>query len=52
MIGFLTVVQSIDSADWVDEMPSLYPIAFLGLVLGLVPGADAAARARRAPGRA
>ena len=36
MIGFLTVVQSIDSADWVDEMPSLYSIAFLGLVVGLV----------------
>ena len=26
-IGFMTVVQSIDSADWVAEMPSLYPIA-------------------------
>ena len=36
MVGFLTVVRSIDSADWVDEMPSLYAIGFLGLVLGLV----------------
>ena len=36
MVGFLTVVRSIDSADWVDEMPSLYEIGFLGLVLGLV----------------
>jgi transglutaminase-like putative cysteine protease len=36
MVGFLTVVRSIDSADWVDEMPSLYSIGFLGLVLGLV----------------
>jgi transglutaminase-like putative cysteine protease len=36
MVGFLTVVRSIDSADWVDEMPSLYGIGFLGLVLGLV----------------
>ena len=35
MVGFLTVVRSIDSADWVDEMPSLYSIGFLGLVLGL-----------------
>src|SRR5215471_4255040 len=36
MIGFLTVVQSINSANWVNDMPSLYPIAFLGLVLGLL----------------
>jgi transglutaminase-like putative cysteine protease len=36
MVGFLTVVRSIDSADWVDEMPSLYGIGFLGLVLGLL----------------
>ncbi len=36
MVGFLTIVRSIDSADWVDEMPSLYEIGFLGLVLGLV----------------
>ena len=36
MVGFLTVVRSIDSADWVPGMPSLYEIGFLGLVLGLV----------------
>jgi transglutaminase-like putative cysteine protease len=35
MIGFLATVQSINSANWVNDMPSLYPIAFLGLVLGL-----------------
>src|SRR5687767_7904238 len=35
LISFLTVVQSIDSADWVAEMPSLYSIALLGLVTGL-----------------
>ncbi len=34
-IVFMAVVQSIDSADWVSEMPSLYPIAFFGLVLGI-----------------
>ncbi|HEY7268989.1 MAG TPA: transglutaminase domain-containing protein [Dehalococcoidia bacterium] len=34
-IGFMAVVQSIDSADWVSEMPSLYPIAFFGLLLGI-----------------
>lgn len=36
MIAFLTVVGSINGADWVREMPSLFPIAFLGLVVGLV----------------
>jgi len=36
MVGFLTVVRSIDSADWVPGMPSLYEIGFLGLLLGLV----------------
>jgi transglutaminase-like putative cysteine protease len=36
LVGFLTVVRSIDSADWVPGMPSLYEIGFLGLVLGLV----------------
>ncbi len=36
LVGFLTVVRSIDSADWVAGMPSLYGIGFLGLVLGLV----------------
>jgi transglutaminase-like putative cysteine protease len=34
-ILFMAVVQSIDSADWVDEMPSLYGIAFFGLLLGI-----------------
>ena len=37
-IVFMAVVQSIDSADWVAEMPSLYPIAFFGLVLGITLG--------------
>ena len=36
MVGFLTVVQSMSSANWVNDMPSLYPIAFLGLAVGLV----------------
>jgi transglutaminase-like putative cysteine protease len=36
LVGFLTVVRSIDNADWVSEMPSLYPIGFFGLVLGIV----------------
>src|SRR6266545_3667896 len=36
MVGFLAVVQSINSADWVPEMPSLLPTAALGLALGLV----------------
>ena len=36
LIAFLAVVQSIDSADWVPEMPSLYSIAFLGLGAGLI----------------
>ncbi len=36
LIGFLTVVGSINGADWVSLMPSLFPIAFLGLVTGLV----------------
>lgn len=34
-IVFMAVVHSIDSADWVSEMPSLYPIGFFGLVLGI-----------------
>ncbi len=34
--GFLSVVHSIDSANWVDEMPSLYPIGFSGLLVGYV----------------
>jgi transglutaminase-like putative cysteine protease len=36
LIAFFTVVQSIDNADWVLEMPSLYGIGFLGLITGLV----------------
>jgi transglutaminase-like putative cysteine protease len=36
LVGFLTVVRSIDSADWVAQMPSLYLIGFLGLMVGLV----------------
>ena len=36
MIGFLTVVQSMSSANWVNDMPSLYSIAFIGLAVGLV----------------
>ena len=33
-VVFLAVVGSIDQAGWVDDMPSLYPIAFLGLAMG------------------
>jgi transglutaminase-like putative cysteine protease len=36
LVGFLTVVRSIDNADWVAEMPSLYPIGFFGLGLGIL----------------
>jgi transglutaminase-like putative cysteine protease len=36
LTGFYTVVRSIDNADWVSEMPSLYTIGFLGLGVGLV----------------
>jgi transglutaminase-like putative cysteine protease len=36
MVAFLTVVRSVDNANWVPEMPSLYLIAFLGLSLGLL----------------
>ena len=35
-IAFLTVVQSINNADWAPEMPSLYTMALLGLAIGLV----------------
>src|SRR3954470_23227234 len=35
MVGLLTVVQSMSSANWVNDMPGLYPIAFLGLGVGL-----------------
>jgi hypothetical protein len=33
-IGFMAVVHSIDSAEWVDGLPSLYPIGFAGLLMG------------------
>ena len=33
---FLSVVGSIDSAHWVDDMPSLYPLALAGLLLGVL----------------
>ncbi len=33
-IIFVAVVADIDRAQWVDDMPSLYPIALFGLVLG------------------
>jgi transglutaminase-like putative cysteine protease len=36
LVGFLTVVRSIDNADWVTEMPSLYEIGLIGLVTGLL----------------
>jgi transglutaminase-like putative cysteine protease len=35
LVGFFLVVNSIDSADWVRLMPSLYPISLLGLILGV-----------------
>ena len=41
LLGFFVVVRSIDRADWVAGMPSLYAIGFLGLLLGF-----AAAHAR------
>ena len=31
---FLTVIGAIDQARWVDDMPSLFPIASLGLLMG------------------
>jgi len=38
LLGFilLAVIASIDRAHWVDTMPSLYPIAFFGLFLGVL----------------
>ncbi len=36
LVGFLTVVRSIDQADWVAGMPSLYSIGFFGLMVGFV----------------
>jgi transglutaminase-like putative cysteine protease len=31
---FLTVISAVQQANWVDDMPSLYPVAFLGLIMG------------------
>jgi transglutaminase-like putative cysteine protease len=33
-VVFLSVVQSVDSAHWVNDMPSLYPMGFAGLLCG------------------
>lgn len=33
-IGFMSVVYSISAADWVDGLPSLYPVGFAGLLMG------------------
>jgi transglutaminase-like putative cysteine protease len=33
-VVMLSVVASIDGAHWVDDMPSLYPIAFSALIIG------------------
>ncbi|HEY7802088.1 MAG TPA: hypothetical protein VIE40_05390, partial [Dehalococcoidia bacterium] len=33
-VVFMSVVHSVDSAHWVDNMPSLYPMAFAGLFSG------------------
>ena len=33
-VCFMSVVHSIDSAAWVDDMPSLYPVGFAGLLAG------------------
>ena len=33
-VVFLAVVASVDRARWVDDMPTLFPIAFLGLLMG------------------
>jgi transglutaminase-like putative cysteine protease len=35
LLLFLSVVGSIDRARWVDDMPSLYPLALAGLLLGV-----------------
>lgn len=35
-VAFLAVVQSVDSAHWVNDMPSLYPMGFAGLLTGYV----------------
>lgn len=36
LLLLLSVVGSIDRAHWVDDMPSLYPLALAGLLLGVV----------------
>lgn len=36
LLLFLSVVGSIDSAGWVDDMPSLFPLALTSLLLGVV----------------
>jgi hypothetical protein len=33
-VVFMSVVASIDSANWVSSMPSLYPIGFSALIVG------------------
>jgi hypothetical protein len=35
-VVFLTVINAIDRVNWVDDMPSLYPIALFGLVMAAV----------------
>ena len=35
-VVFLAVIDSVNNAGWVDDMPSLHPIAFLGLLMGAV----------------
>jgi transglutaminase-like putative cysteine protease len=34
MVIFLACISSIQNADWVDDMPSMYPIGFAGLIIG------------------
>jgi transglutaminase-like putative cysteine protease len=34
-LGFISVVQSLDHAEWAPEMPSLYPTALVGLAISL-----------------
>ena len=41
-VVFMSVVSSIDSAGWVRDMPSLYPVGFSALIIGY-----ALARVRR-----
>ena len=35
-VVFLAMVGSIDAAEWVDDMPSLYPITFFGLAMAML----------------